>query len=423
MESAVYYPSAQAIAIPILSLLAIILSIPPLVWHSANRNFPASSLIGWFLVNDVFNVANALIWPTDDVDSWWSGAGLCDVEVKLMIASYIGLPGALLCIFRSLAEVMDSDRATLVPSRAQRLRKRAVEIFFCLGLPVLAMIAHYPVQPNRYILLTISGCMSTFDNSWPGIVLSYFWPPVVCLLAGWYGVLVLIRLVKYRTQFSAILSSAGSSVSGPKFLRLFILSFIMILAILPLQSYVFYVNVVTSLPLQPYSWSRVHGPDWNTIPRIPTHGTVSFDRWIPIGGSISLFLFFGFGHDATAVYRSLLLKMGLGRLFPSLAKPRVPTGGSGSRYGGLVSKVSDRVKTMFGRASWRFSKIRLNSVSTEVFASSSVGVEKDLPLPSVHRHYCHCGRMSAGDECPPPPPLEGIITVTQEIRQASESKV
>lgn len=187
MGSAVYYPSAQAIAIPTLSLLAIILSIPPLVWHSANRNFPASCLVGWFLLCNVINVVNALIWPTDDVDSWWSGAGLCDVEVKLWVASYVGLPGALLCIFRSLAEVMDSDRGILVPSRAQRLRKLAVEVAFCLGVPALAMIAHFVVQQNRYNIYTISGCTSTFDESWPSLALDYGWPPVICLLAGGYG--------------------------------------------------------------------------------------------------------------------------------------------------------------------------------------------------------------------------------------------
>jgi pheromone a factor receptor len=167
------------------------------------------------------------------------------------------------------------------------------------------------------------------------------------------AVLVLIRLVKYRAQFAMILSSAGSNVSGPKFLRLFILAFIMLLAILPLQTYVFYVNVVNSLPLNLYSWSQVHGPDWNSIVKIPTGGIVSFDRWIPIGGSISLFLFFGFGHDATAIYRSFLLKLGLGRFFPSLAKPRPPTANSGSWYGSLASEVSDRVKTMFD---WTSSK-------------------------------------------------------------------
>lgn len=236
--------------------------------------------------------------------------------------------------------------------------------------------------------------------------------------------LVLIRLVKYRTRFAAILSSAGSNVSAQKFLRLFILSFIMILIILPLQTYVFYVNLVTSLPMHPYSWSRVHGAEWNTILKVPTGGVASFDRWIPIGGSISLFLFFGFGHDATAIYRSLLLKLGLGRFFPSLAKPRVPAArGPGSRYGSLLSKVGSLLKPNFFGWTRRGSIIRLNSVSTDVFVSTSVGIEKDNtnPLTSVHRHCCYCSRQSAGDEYLPPP-HEDIITVTREICQASESK-
>ncbi|KAJ5702566.1 Pheromone receptor 1 [Penicillium malachiteum] len=109
-----------AVVVPVLSMIAIFLCIPPLVLHSKNRNYPAAILICWSILLSIFNIINALVWPTDDTSTWWNGAGLCDIEVKFMVASYVAVPGALTCIFRTLAMALDTRRAIVVPSKAQR---------------------------------------------------------------------------------------------------------------------------------------------------------------------------------------------------------------------------------------------------------------------------------------------------------------
>lgn len=185
-----------AVAIPILSFVAIALCIPPLILHTKNRNFPAASLICWSLVLNLFNIINALLWPTDDVDSWWDGTGLCDVEVKIMVAGYVAVPGTIMCIFRSLAIVLDTNRATLVPTKTQRLRNHLMNTLFCVIVPVIAMITHYVWQRSRYYLYAISGCVNNFDESWVSFVLAYMWPPIICLIAGYY-------CCKYFTGLSA----------------------------------------------------------------------------------------------------------------------------------------------------------------------------------------------------------------------------
>jgi pheromone a factor receptor len=180
------YVSAQGIAAPILSFLALLLCVPPLIWHSSNRNLAASFLTVFVIMSDLFNIINAMIWPTDDVNSWWDGSVLCDIQVKLNIGIQVGMPGALVCIFRSLALVMDTENTILVPSKAQRRREIAIELFFCVGIPVLAMVAHFIVQPNRYYIFAISGCNVSYDDSWLSILLSITWPPVICLIAAIY---------------------------------------------------------------------------------------------------------------------------------------------------------------------------------------------------------------------------------------------
>lgn len=184
MASTKTYP--LAIALPILSALSIALCTVPLVLHAKNRNLPATCLICWSILLNLFNIINAILWPNDDTAAWWNGAGLCDVEVKFMVASYVAMPGALVGIFRGLAMVMDTNRATWVPNKTQRWRNRMVDLLFCVIVPCIAMITHIVWQKNRYYIFAISGCVNDFDESWPSLVLAWMWPPIICLIAGYY---------------------------------------------------------------------------------------------------------------------------------------------------------------------------------------------------------------------------------------------
>lgn len=157
-----------------------------MIWHASNRNWGASFLVAYVMYGDLINILNALIWPTDDVDSWWDGAVFCDIQVKLDIAIQVGMPGALLCTFRSLALVMDVNKSVLIPSRGERLRNKAVDVVFCIGLPVLSMVTHYIVQGTRYYIFAVAGCNPGMDDSWPSFVLSLMWPPIICMAAAGY---------------------------------------------------------------------------------------------------------------------------------------------------------------------------------------------------------------------------------------------
>lgn len=195
-----FTPSPQGTALSVLAILAIVLCCPPLVWHIKNRNFPAACLIIWFLFINFFNFINPLIWPTDDITTWWSGVGLCDVETKIMVGSYVGVAGALTCVFRSLAAALDTDRAVLIPSKAQRMRKFILEIALCVGFPIYMMITHYIVQPHRYRIHAIVGCSPSYDSSWPSTALHFIWPPIVCLAAVYYCGKFSFQFQKIRSQ-------------------------------------------------------------------------------------------------------------------------------------------------------------------------------------------------------------------------------
>lgn len=179
------YPTAVVVAV--LSGVAVLLDIGPFIWHFKNRNLAAGSLVFWIIILNLTNFINAIIWPNDNVSTWWLGYGLCDIEVKLFVGTWVALTGALACIMRNLARVMDTANTVLVPSKAQQLRQRVIEIALIFAAPVLLMLFHYIVQSNRYYLWAIAGCNPGFDNSWVSIVLIFIWPPIFSLIDTYYA--------------------------------------------------------------------------------------------------------------------------------------------------------------------------------------------------------------------------------------------
>lgn len=176
----------SGIALAVLAPITVILNLPPLIWHIRNRNTAAASLVFWILLNNFLSVINLATWPNDNMDTWFSGRGLCDIEAKIMVARSTALPAATLCIIRALAAVINSDR-TMIPSTVQRRRKMILELVWCLGIPVVTMFLHYIVQPNRYFIYGVSGCNPSVSVNWVTVVLLSIPPLLLSIANAWYG--------------------------------------------------------------------------------------------------------------------------------------------------------------------------------------------------------------------------------------------
>ena len=179
--------STAAIAVPVLSILTLVLDIPSFVWHIKNRNLPASCLVFWIILCNLFNFVNALIWPTDDIANWWHGQVWCDIQVKFQVAALFAILGATGSIIRNLATALNTDRIVLNASPAQRRRNRIIDCLLNFGIPIYTIAIHYVVQPTRYFILAISGCDASIDNSWPSLVLINMWAPILCFWDAYYA--------------------------------------------------------------------------------------------------------------------------------------------------------------------------------------------------------------------------------------------
>ncbi|CAF9916503.1 MAG: a-factor receptor [Alectoria fallacina] len=369
MEESTFTVTPNAVVVPILALITLIIDTPPFVWHVRNHNLAASSLVFWVLISNLMNFINPLIWPTDDMQHWWHGQILCDIEIKLQMAVNFGVVGSMACIMRNLAKALDTEHTVLSPSKAQRRTQTIVSCLFCFGGSIYVMLVHYIVQPNRYYILALSGCTSSFDNSWPKLVLVFIWPPIVCLVDAYYSVLVIIRMRRYRKNFSEILESSNSNLTKSRFLRLFLLSIALIVTFIPLQFYVLFVNSAEPA-LIPYSWDLIHSPQWGDIVLIPTDGKLYYDRWIQIALGYGVFLFFGLGQDAQILYRKWLLKIGFGRVFPGLHRQPnrraiLPTSGRTDSFG-------RKTRSFFKDRLFRISMLSLHSKDSTLASTASL---------------------------------------------------
>lgn len=179
------YP--QAVALPILAFPSWILCISPMFWHLSQRNIAAGSLIFWLILLNFFNSINPLIWPRDNLEEWYNGAGLCDIEVRIQVGASVALAACTAVIARRLANVMDTRNIIVAPSKRSVLVEKILEIGFCWVYPAILMITYYIVQPFRYYIFGISGCTAAFDSSWPSLAIVWVWGCLTTLVAAFYS--------------------------------------------------------------------------------------------------------------------------------------------------------------------------------------------------------------------------------------------
>lgn len=179
--------SAATVALMIFSFLGLSLLIPPLIVQYQIRNIGQCFMIICVFLANFFTFINAVIWPNFSYADWWDGAVLCDIEAKLYWAIFTGVTCATVCTTRRLALAIDPNNLTINTTRSDRMRATIEDFLICLTIPVIQICLHYVIQYNRYYVAAVIGCIASYDNSWPTIVINYIWPPLFSLLNCYYA--------------------------------------------------------------------------------------------------------------------------------------------------------------------------------------------------------------------------------------------
>jgi pheromone a factor receptor len=161
---------------------------------------------------------------------------------------------------------------------------------------------------------------------------------------------VIFRLYRYKSQISSLLTM--NKTTGSRFIRLFIMSSIVVVFLLPSSFYQLSFFLLSKMPpMHAYSWSFVHS-DWDIIHKYPSLGLpVHWDRWMWISCGYIVFFCFGIGREARVMYHDWLHAVGFMRAFHALGKICQPSTRESVDSSAWYSTVGSKGKLLFNRKS------------------------------------------------------------------------
>ena len=104
--------SAEDVAFPVVTGIAIVLVLLPFPWHWNARNYGTLLYIAWTFVGSVMYFVNSIVWRGNlgnPAPVW------CDISTKLAIGLGVALPAASLCINRRLYNIATMKHAAISP--------------------------------------------------------------------------------------------------------------------------------------------------------------------------------------------------------------------------------------------------------------------------------------------------------------------
>lgn len=280
-------------------------SVIPSIWHWKYRNVAPLCLIFWVSATNLIYFLNAIIW-FDGHRTKYLGYVYCDIATKFILVSITGELGAITAISHYLSKIMKPTHSS-TQTKVARKNQAIKDILLSFAAPITIMCLHYIVQPARYVINGISGCVPWVDRSWLSIII-FIWPPLFGILAAYYSGKVIILYFKKQKEFQSVLKDSKSSITLSRFIRLIGISSVMVMVYLPLNIYLLSKNISEILASKiAYSWSSVH--QWNTDVIIVSNDSISFNLWLSPSNGIAIFIFFGMGSDALAMYKEIAKKL------------------------------------------------------------------------------------------------------------------
>ncbi|KAF3930122.1 hypothetical protein ABW19_dt0207152 [Dactylella cylindrospora] len=295
--------SSEPISYAVCCIVSIILLSIPLLWQIRKRNVAAALLVFWLQTALVFSAADAIIWPSLlSIFTGYEGKGYCDFVIKWKVAAeFGGVNASVMCVMITIYRMFYGVGMYRETRRSKRIR-----VWYEWGIagvfPLLLAGLHYVVQPSRYYLTPVTGCVPPIDNSWLSLII-LAWPLVFSTIALVLVGFILFKLQQHMEERSVMGLLRSTSQLDASFKRLYLLVALFTLIYYPTNLYTFVQFCLNDM--LPYDWEAVHADWWDTIYRFPDNSHFQYQRWVKVAASWILFIIFGRGGEATAIYWDL----------------------------------------------------------------------------------------------------------------------
>lgn len=298
-------------ALAAFSFIALILLLPPFLYHARNKNIPACSLIFWLCFRNLITFINAIIWSQEDFYTVSNGKGYCDVVVRIDSGGSAGELSAITCLIFNLYMIMSTKSHKFIDNNSTR--KIILNIFMCWTLPIIIMGTSVAVQTNRYVMLRYHGCALEYDNSYWYIFLVSMWPPAAAVVGLIFAVLTAAIIFQKRRDIKDIVRCSNSGLNIRRFARLLIFSLLIIFVMTPFAFFNF-ITSVNDLRAHDAGWTIERSPEWSKIVAYDAPKSGLATNIIGICLSICTFMLFGLGSDALTLYTDIIAMFGFKNL-------------------------------------------------------------------------------------------------------------
>jgi pheromone a factor receptor len=353
----------------IFCFLGIILPLPTFRAYynrSAPTTFPGCNMIALNCLLCLQYLINANIWPTQNINNWWDGTGLCDIQAPLKYPITLSVALSLWRFMNALATAVNGQLQSEL-SKAEMRNRLLKEALYCWLVPLLQIPLSYLVRKGRFTVVPVVGCADLLDDSWLKFLIITVWCPLVMLLTSYsagkfsnpmhflqeYEMCVyymnceltvlsqgciVVRVLKHRRNINGILMSNGSKLRDRMFLRMAIISIVVLLSYIPVQGG-FFLNEISS-GVTRYSLFDNYSNGWNRPDMVTLAdygGQMSqYIGWTSVAWNLVFFCFSGFERESVVETRKMLAALGFGKFWPSLTQSLQPRCGTASSNRNLL---------------------------------------------------------------------------------------
>ncbi|KAJ7051652.1 pheromone A receptor-domain-containing protein [Mycena amicta] len=294
---------------PICAFLGFVMVLVPLPWHLHAWNSGTCFYMMWSSLACLNLFINSVVWADDVINKapiW------CDISIRIIMGSSVGIPAASLCINRRLYKIARVQAVSVSPS--EKRRAILIDTVICVIFPITYVALQYVVQGHRFNLFEQIGPQPALFNTPPMYFITMMWPPLIGCVSATFGVLSLREFFRRRASFAQFLSPSGTSSSHglttARYLRLMALAAMDIIITTPLGILTIYMNL-TGTPVQPWeSWANTHLM-FSRVEQFPAFlwrlepllvRGIEFTRWVAPASAFIFFAFFGFASEARKNY-------------------------------------------------------------------------------------------------------------------------